>query len=399
MSATAGGKFCAFDLERLRELGSKSKFDMSKIRKSTLISMCSHLNLLKRNNVKLSAKLVETADLNKILDSLVTRRQEKLTPQYKIQIASTLKRLYGGKNMQLDMQPYLEKIKRTPVRVENFDYMHSLSKLINYSAEILMKFESQELNVSVDLAMYDAAVATVLTSCTSRRIAELHQLTMTDLNLIQQNRPIFIHIKGRKSNTTRCEIVPNAVVLACIDNVKRNREAVERAARADHHDNRHPNYKQGRIDNGYVFLTSISHLRNRLKQSAVTFGVNIQNLGFNRFRKYITTILVGAGGHAIAQFINAHADVSTTVTNYDTGTKIAVDRALDSITSAGSVVAADDGDRSSSSSIERLAAVSDNGDGGQSNVGVSLAQFLDDMPENLLNDTDDADNFIITNEI
>lgn len=380
----ASGKFCSSDLERLREIGSKSKFDMSKIRKATLISMCSHLNLLKRNDVKLSEQLVESADLNKILDSLVTRRKEKLTPQYKIQVAATLKRLYGGKNMQLDMQPYLEKIKRTPARVENFDYMQSLSKLINYSAEILMKFESQELNVSVDLAMYDAALATVLTSCTSRRIAELHQLTMNDLELIRQNRPIFIHIKGRKSNTTRCEIVPNAVVLACIDNVKRNREGVERAASTDHHDNRHPDYKRHRIDNGYVFLTSISHLRNRLKQSAVTFGVNLQNLGFNRFRKYITTILVGAGGHAIAQFINAHADVSTTVTNYDTGTKIAVDRALDSITA-----------ENNTGRIDNVPAESAAGRVVDSDA--SLKRFVDAMPDNLSDN--DSENFIIVNEI
>jgi len=153
---------CAFDLDRMIELCSKSKFDVSKIQKNTLVSMCSHLNLLKPNNIDVSSKLLETADLNQIL--LVNRRNEKLTPQYKIQVAVTLKRMYGSKNMQLDldMAPYLAQVKRTPARVEDYDYMTSLSRLVNHSAEILVKFQEDRLDWCADLAVYDAAMATVL---------------------------------------------------------------------------------------------------------------------------------------------------------------------------------------------------------------------------------------------
>ncbi|KAE9522041.1 hypothetical protein AGLY_017561 [Aphis glycines] len=322
------------DFEDLIDLGATSKFDVSNIQKGTQNAMRSHLNLLRRNGVELSRNLVETSDINELLDGLKNTRDEKLSPVYKVQIAATLKRLYGAKTMQLDMTPYLAQIKRRPSNMENSEYMDGLKELIKKSAEILMHLHEQP-TLSEDLSLYDAALATIMTSCTSRRISELHQLTMSDLDLILENRPIFIHVKGKKSTTTRCDIVPNDILTACITSAKRNRAKLVAAVNASRFANRHPEYRTDRLRDNYVFVTSVSQLRKRLKQFAVMFSVNLSNLGFNRFRKYITTLLIGGGGHTLAQFVNAHSNVNMTITNYDLGTKNTIEKTMDDILGRG----------------------------------------------------------------
>jgi len=84
------------DFEYLVDLGVSSKFDVSNIQKGTQNAMRSHIKLLRRNSVELSRELVESEDMNTLLDSLVNTKNEKLSPEYKVQIAATLKRLYGS---------------------------------------------------------------------------------------------------------------------------------------------------------------------------------------------------------------------------------------------------------------------------------------------------------------
>ncbi|MGI4816403.1 MAG: tyrosine-type recombinase/integrase [Janthinobacterium lividum] len=268
--------------------------------------------------------------MNTLLDGLVSTKNEKLSPEYKVQIAATLKRLYGSKNMQINMTPYLSQIKRKPANVESYEYMNGLKELIKKAAEILMQLHAQP-TLSDDVSLYDAALATIMTSCTSRRISELHQITMSDLDLIAESRPIFIHVKGRKSTTTKCVIVPNEILMACIANAKQNRSKLIAAVNASRFSNRHPEYKTNRVHDGYLFVTSVSQLRKRLKQFAVMFSINLTNLGFNRFRKYITTLLIGGGGHTLAQFVNAHSNINMTITNYDLGTRNTMEKTFTGI--------------------------------------------------------------------
>jgi len=292
--------------------------------------MRSHIKLLRRNGVELSRELVDSEDMNTLLDSLLNTKNEQLSPEYKVQIAATLKRLYGSKSMQLNMTPYLSQIKRKPAHMESYEHMKGLKELIKKSAEILMQLHTQP-TLSDDLSLYDVALATIMTSCTSRRISELHQMTMSDLDLIVENRPIFIHVKGKKSTTTKCQIVPNDILMACITNAKQNRSKLIAAVNDSRFSNRHPEYKTSRVQDGYLFVTSVSQLRKRLKQFAVMFSINLSNLGFNRFRKYITTLLIGGGGHTLAKFVNAHSNINMTITNYDLGTSNTMEKALNGI--------------------------------------------------------------------
>lgn len=99
--------------------------------------------------------------------------------------------------------------------------------------------------------------------------------------------------------------------------------------------NRHSEYRTDRLRDNYVFVMSVSQLQKWLKQFAVMFSVNLSNLGFNMFRKYITTLLIGGGGHTLAQFVNAHSNVNMIITNYDLGTKNIIEKTMDDIIGRG----------------------------------------------------------------
>lgn len=62
----------------------------------------SHLNPFQRIEVHLSREFVENININELLHSSVNSHNEKLSPEYKIQIAARLKCLYC-KNIQLDI--------------------------------------------------------------------------------------------------------------------------------------------------------------------------------------------------------------------------------------------------------------------------------------------------------
>lgn len=120
-------------------------------------------------------------------------------------------------------------------------------------------------------------------------------------------------------------------MVACITFLYKNRKSVLDAAKIQIRSNRYPHYVRSRIANDYVLITSVSQLRRSLKQLAVSFSVNVPNLGFNKFRKYMTSLLVDAGNHSLAQFINSHRNMDTTLTNYDVGTKQSMEKTLNTI--------------------------------------------------------------------
>lgn len=314
------------DVGDLATLGDVSMFDASKIRKTTQLSMRSHLNLLRYNNISLTREHVQSNDMNKMLDGLKTRKGDLLKPEYKIQIAATLKRLYGD-NMAIDVNVYRNDILRRKPHAENFQMMEKIKLLINHAAQFIRNVEKNK-SFGPDLTSYEASLAILMSSCTSLRIAELHQITVPNLKTILRNKPIFLHSKGFKSSSTRCDIVPNRLFTSCIMFVFRNRDSIIKNVKIYERSNRYPECTLGRIQGDSVFITSVSQLRRSAKQLAVSFSLDIENLGFNKFRKYIKSILVDECGHGLAQFMNAHSNVNTTITNYDVGTKQSMERTL-----------------------------------------------------------------------
>lgn len=314
------------NLEDLANLGDVSKFDISRIRKSTQMSMRSHLNLIRYNGINLTRDYVQNNDMNDMLDTLKTRKGEFLKPEYKVQVAATLRRLYGTE-MSIDVNAYRNDVQRNKPHAENYDMMEKIKKMINHAAAYMRTVESEN-SFGNSLTSYEAALAVLMSCATSHRINELHQLTIQNLKDILLHKPIFVHTKGHKSSTTRCDIVPNKLLVSCIKFIMENRERVLQGARIHERSNRYPDYTEARIAADNVFITSVSQLRRSVKQLAVSFSLDIENLGFNKFRKYITTVLVDGGGHSLAQFINAHSNVDTTISNYDVGTKITMERTM-----------------------------------------------------------------------
>lgn len=340
------------NLEDLANLGDVSKFDISKIRKTTQMSMRSHLNLIRYNGISLTRDYVQRHDMNEMLDGLKTRKREPLKAEYKVQIAATLKRLYG-QDMTIDVNVYRNDVLRNKPHAENYEMMEKIKKMIDHAAEYMRNVEFEN-SFGDRLASYEAALAVLMSCATSHRINELHQLTIQNLKDILMHKPIFLHSKGHRSSTTRCDIVPNRLLVSCIKFIMQNRQSVLRGARIHERSNRYPDYTEARITGDNVFMTSVSQLRRAVKQLAISFSLDIENLGFNKFRKYITSVLVDGGGHSLAQFINAHSNVDTTITNYDVGTKITMERTMNDILAKGTINVNKESTSSSSSSLSRI---------------------------------------------
>lgn len=312
----------------LMDIGAASSFDPSRLSSATVESMVSHINLLKRNNVPITKEAL-TADPVRLLDSLVTGKGKKLTPLYKLQIVATLRRMYP-KDVSVDTRKYSRARENKVSRVSSLPFMQAMRRIIDAASAVLRQAYIED--VVSDLAKYDTALVVLLSSCTSMRVSELYQLKTADIDTIRRNEPVVVRSKGSLGGKRRT-ISPNDLLLTVLNTVQKQRAKAVRAANETLANNRAPQYKAQRIAGDYILLTSVSHMRRKLKEIAATFGVRINDavagggstnkndpdvhtMGFNAFRKYITTILVEGGGHTVAQAINKHTNLNTTLSNY-----------------------------------------------------------------------------------
>lgn len=309
----------------LTDIGAASSFDPSRLSSATVESMVSHINLLKRNNVPITKQAL-IADPVRLLDSLVTTKSKKLTPLYKLQIMATLRRMYPN-DISVDMRKYSRARENKVSRVSSQPFMQAMRRIIDAASAVLKQAYVEE-GVS-DLAKYDTALVVLLSSCTSMRVSELYRLKTSDIDTIRRNEPVVVHSKGSRGGKRRT-ISPNDLLLTVLNTIQQQRQKAVSAANETLTNNRAPHYKAQRIASDYILLTSVSHMRRKLKEIAATFGVRIKDvdgssdkndpdghtMGFNAFRKYITTILVEGGGHTVAQAINNHTSLNTTLSNY-----------------------------------------------------------------------------------
>lgn len=306
----------------LTEIGAASSFDPGRLSSATVECMVSHINLLKRNEVPIT-KAALTADPVRLLDSLVTGKGKRLTPLYKLQIAATLRRMYPN-DISIDSRKYNTARKSKATRASSKPFMQAVRRIID-AASVIIKRAHAEDEID-DLATYDTALVVLLSSCTSMRVSELYQLKITDIETIRRNEPVVVHSKGARAGRRRV-VSPNDLLLTVLAAVQEQREKAERAAENSLATNRSPRYKAQRVSARFILLTSISHIRRKLKEIAASFGVHLSfadginepdghTMGFNAFRKYITTMLVDGGGHTVAQSMNNHTNLNTTLSNY-----------------------------------------------------------------------------------
>lgn len=308
-------------LDKLARLGSSTTIDYTKISKSTMLSLMSHVKLLNKHNIdfdneglKKNGIVMTPNEIYRSLDNMRNSKNKLLTSDYKRQILISIKRAYRTIYKNLDLKRYPHKAYTTP-KAANTEHMSSIKVLIEQAAKYTKNVNSD--GKILDLGLYDVCLAIMITCSSSLRIAEIMQLNMSILEDIRQGRQASIQSKA----THMPRIVPlNNVLSKTIDRIIKQRPYVMKLLN-DQNDSINmyvEEYKLHRIKDDYVIISSLSTLRKKLREFATVVGLN--TVGFNDFRKFITTVLIDGGGHEVAKAMNNHSDIGTTIRHYSVHT-------------------------------------------------------------------------------
>lgn len=310
----------------LIRLGAVALFDKSLLASNTLSSMIAHCNLLERNDVQLSAQTFRDANTTyRILDSLVGINNKPLSEGYKRQIAITIQRIF---KIKLNLRRYKKQEGQTrKARLENSEYMKLIDRIVDQAGKVL----ATPLVERDELGLNDAATAVLLTITTCLRIRELCSLTMTHLEKILAGETVHIQTKtGVGRNITN-----SGLLLLIIKGIQRKRGEIRKTIEfmVSLRPNNSDTYKRSeRFRKGYVLISSSSYMLKKLKEMAAAVGYQgTEILGFNLFRRYISSILSAAGGHLEAQAMNGHASLRTTLEYYTAVTTTNAERAFNTL--------------------------------------------------------------------
>lgn len=309
----------------LLQLGANSSFDPTKLSNSTLKSVISHIKTLTRNGIEINEQVL-TLDTEYMLDRLVDTKGRLLKDQYKRQIGMTIKRLYPQADVSLQQYNKAHNESRnSKTRTSSEEFMTSVRKIRDRSVEILQDvYAHKRID---DLGLYDACIAVLLTLCTSLRIEEVRQLKFSHIQKILAREPIGI--KSKASFAARF-IAPNELLTATFTTIETQRQLVEESVKLRKLD--HAMQKQQyRIDAGYILISSTDYMRKKLHELAASCGIKLEILGFTVFRKLTTSILIEGGGHLVAQTMNNHSSVNTTLEHYNMITSQSVQTAYDNL--------------------------------------------------------------------
>lgn len=322
-------------LQNIVRLGKSTSIDYSKISSSTLRSVMSHIKLLEKNNFDFrddgiyhNGGYVNATDMYRKLDNVRNSKNKLLTDDYKRQVLMTIKRTYSVYK-QLDLKRYRAHGYKPPKAVDA-THMNELKAMTERAAKYL-KIVTSDQKIT-DLGIYDVCLCIMLTSSSSLRISEILQLQLENLDEIKRGVPAAIHSKASQKS----RIIPlNQMLDTTIDMIIKHRPYVLNAL--DYLSYRVSqsisNFRDDRKDGEYIISSSMSTLRKKLREfSAIVGTTSIANLGFNNFRKFITTILIEGGGHMVAKAMNNHSDIGTTFKHYNIQTPQATEdlyRAID----------------------------------------------------------------------
>ena len=288
--------------------------DNSKYAPATIRSSLCHLRLIKRNGYQIS-QFKDGNALN-ILNKLKNRKGELLTNSHKRQVAFAIQKV--DNSIKIDTKQFGKHRQEKVTRMSDAFFLDHVKKMVTNAAEYLGRHITQEVS---DLAMLEACAAVLFSVCTALRIDEICQLQYDHLDRIKEGEPINISCKGKSS---AMRTIPNSDILASLIHtlvlIKPKVEKCVAGSDAQIHIIAHWQLKKD-----FVIKTSQSFMRKKLKElSALTTVEDDQpkndwkeyKLGFQSFRKYITTILVENGGHLVAQALNNHKNLVTTLTHY-----------------------------------------------------------------------------------
>lgn len=309
--------------QALLDLGAVSSIDLAKLSDSTITSMLSHIRTLQRNHVGIDFESLTTNTVS-VLDKLKDTHGKPLNRAYKRQIAMTIKRLYPS--VDINIKPFSKHEQKATTRLMSGDFVRVIGELVTRSTKVIRSAYTEDI---ADLAIYDTCLTIILTVGTSLRIQEIHDLKMSHIKLIRDERPIPIRSKGYQNLRM---IAINSLLDMAFVAIEYQRDAVKRCLSKETRIRANQKH-QARFDAGYIIVTSIDFMRKKLRE--LSSGIEnldaTQSFGFNIFRKYITTVVTEQGGHKIAQAMNNHSSESTTVNHYNVVSRVAAEKTYDRI--------------------------------------------------------------------
>lgn len=295
--------------DTMLKLGRIGTFEPQKLSPSTLRSISSHIRTLERNNIELTEDAL-TINTIKMLDSLIDKNRRPLTESYKRQIGMTIKRLYP-KHI-IDLAKYNTSRKNAIPRLASPDFTDQMRKIVE-SASLYLKNCYASENIE-DLSTYDTCHAILMSCSTSLRINELLQLRLHEAGLIKKNSPI--HIRSKHHQQHARIVAPNDLLISIFDAIAANRKKVINVI-GTQNDPNFKKYQEERFTSEYLLISSEDYMRKKLHVIAASNHLITTKLGFNSFRKYITTALIEGGGHLLAQSMNNHTTLNMTLDHYN----------------------------------------------------------------------------------
>lgn len=274
--------------------------------KSTLLSRKSHKKLfLKYGITEETLKNEGVYALDKI-----KVKGQPLKSGYKAQLAITAKSIYPP--LVIDLKNLRQNADKER-RILSPDIMDKLSKISEYAANFISGFTIDYPLTNIDLANYEVCTAVLISISTTLRREEIMQLRMIHFDQILQHKAISLKLK----QGTSVSLPLNNILYPLIKLVKKHRAEKIRAVKYDTQAKGHQQ-RLDRIKLGYVILISASYLTRSLKGFAQARKLYNPNdvLGLNLFRNFTTTVCVENGGARIAQQLNRHKTLDTTLNNY-----------------------------------------------------------------------------------
>ena len=294
----------------LLELGAISSIDITKLSNSTLTGMVSHIRTLKRNKIPLEKNAL-TSNTIKMLNSLIDKHGNPLNDLYKRQIGMTLRRLFPDSDIDLRIYNKSRTGTHRHTRLSSNEFISDIKSMITGASNIINTiYTFKKID---DLGLYDTCVMILITCSTSLRAHETAQLKIYHIDKIKNMEPI--NIKSKSSRNTR-NIAPNSILLSVFSAVTKQRAYVEKYLRDKTQDSNTRGQRE-RFVQDFIVTSSEDYMRKKLHELAASLGISKRVLGFNIFRKYLTTLLIEGGGHFTAQAMNNHSDLNTTLDHYN----------------------------------------------------------------------------------
>lgn len=312
--------------EAMVELGASSTFNPSELSNATLKCVASHIKTLKRNNIPLTEEAL-THNTIHMLDRLIDTKGRPLNHNYKRQIGMTIKRMFRNNIINLSAYNKLRSgTGKSKTRLASAEFVGIVKRLTTKASLIIKEtYAADKIN---DLALYDACLTALITTSTSLRIEEVLQLKLAHIQKIINKEPIGIKSKAYRNVRS---VAPNDLLLSVFAAIKAQRSKVNENIAMKRVD-KASKYQRARFDAGYLIITSANYMRKKLHELAASVSINYKILGFNIFRKFITSVLVEGGGHFVAQTMNNHSSLNTTLDHYNVIGAQSVQKTYDNLT-------------------------------------------------------------------